>query len=194
MDKTSSPELINGNPSWLDQLRLPDNYTNTIGGVKLPTKPSFGKLNKHRFSRVHPDPSYQVPVLMVEDKDSGETYIAMHAVAGYLGKAAMPKLLRLAVDNAGVPKIIAQPIPDLSGRPNLWNVTCTQAIQLAEVEWVRIESDMNAQQYTIIKAANNLGDPQWPDQAMPELIQAVFLNNVISSPDHPFIKQLEGRV
>ena len=194
MDKTSSPELINGNPSWLDQLRLPDNYTNTIGGVKLPTKPSFGKLNKHRFSSGHPDPSYQVPVLMVEDKDSGETYIAMHAVAGYLGKAAMPKLLRLAVDNAGVPKIIAQPIPDLSGRPNLWNVTCTQAIQLAEVEWVRIESDMNAQQYTIIKAANNLGDPQWPDQAMPELIQAVFLNNVISSPDHPFIKQLEGRV
>ena len=118
----------------------------------------------------------------------------MHAVAGYLGKAAVPKLLRLAVDNAGVPKIIAQPIPDLSGRPNLWNVTCIQAIQLAEVEWVRIESDMNAQQYNIIKAANNLGDPQWPDQTMPELIQAVFLNNVISSPDHPYIKQLEGRV
>ena len=102
-------------PSWLDNLRLPDNYTNTIGGVKLPTKPSFGKLNKHRFSRVHPDPSYQVPVLIVEDKDSGETYIATHAVAGYLGKAAVPKLLRLAVDNAGVPKIIAQPIPELMG-------------------------------------------------------------------------------
>ena len=181
-------------PSWLDNLRLPDGYSNTIGGIKLPTKTIFGKLNRYRFSRVHPDPSYQVPVLIVEDKDSGETYIATRAVAGYLGKAAIPKLLRLAVDNAGVPKIIAQPIPDLSGRPNLWNVTCIQAIQIAEVEWIRIESDMNAQQYTIIKAANNLGDPQWPDQTMPELIQAVFLNNVISSPDHPYIKQLEGRV
>jgi hypothetical protein len=194
MNTAPSSELKNGNPSWLDQLRLPDNYTNTIGGVKLPTKPSFGKLNKHRFSRVHPDPSYQVPVLIVEDKDSSETYIATHAVAGYLGKAAIPKLLRLAVDNAGAPKIIAQPIPDLNNRTNLWNVTCIQAIQIAEVEWVRIESDMNAQQYTIIKAANNLGEPQWPDQTMSELIQAVFLNNVISSPDHPYVKHLEGRV
>ena len=194
MNTTTVPELKSDNPSWLDELRLPDNYANTLGGIKLPTKPSFGKLNKHRFSRVHPDSSYQVPVLIVEDKDSGETYIATHAVAGYLGKAAVPKLLRLAVDNAGVPKIIAQPIPEQSGRQNLWYVTCIQAIQIAETEWVRIESDMNAAQYTIIKAVNNLGDPKWPDQTMPELIQAVFLNNVISSPDHPYIKQLEGRV
>lgn len=181
-------------PSWLDELRLADNYTNTIGGIKLPTKPSFGKLNKHRFSRVHPDPSYQVPVLIVEDKDSGETYIATPNVAGYLGKNAMPKLLRLAVDNAAVPKIIAQPIPDLNGRPNLWNSTMILAIRLAEEEWVRIESDMPAQQYTVIKAANNLGDPKWPDRTMAELVQEVFQNNVISSPDHPYIKQLEGRV
>jgi hypothetical protein len=181
-------------PLWLDNLRLPDDYTNTIGGIKLPIKPSFAKLNKYRFSRVHPDKEYQVPVLIVEDKDGGETFIATYNVAGYLGKAAIPKMLRLAVDNSAVPRIIAQPIPDLSGRPNLWISTMIEAIQIAEKEWVRIESDMNAQQYTIIKAANNLGEPQWPDQTMPELIQAVFLNNVISSPDHPYIKQLEGRV
>jgi site-specific DNA-cytosine methylase len=28
MNTTPNPELKNGNPSWLDQLRLPDNYTN----------------------------------------------------------------------------------------------------------------------------------------------------------------------
>jgi hypothetical protein len=186
-------EKIN-EPSWLDNLRLPDNFTNTIGGIKLPTKPIFGKLNKHRFSRVHPGLNYQIPVLLVEDKDGGETFIASPIVAGHLGKSATPKVLRLAVDNAEVPRIIAQPILDSGSRTNLWNSSMMHAIQIAETGWVRIESDMSAQQYLIIKAAHDLGDPKWPEQPMSELIQEVFLNRVIDTLDHPYIKQLQGKV
>jgi hypothetical protein len=181
-------------PSWLKDAMLPPNFSNTIGGIKLPTRPSFGKLNKHRFSRVHPSDLYKFPALIVEDKDAGEEYIATYSMASHLGKNATPKLLRLAVDNYGVPKIIAEPIPDLAGRPNLWNVSMVQAVALAEKEWVRIESDMAAQQYRIIIAANELGDPEWPKQSMEELIAEVFTNKVISAEDHPYIKQLAGRI
>ena len=180
--------------SIIDQLKLPDNYSNTIGGIKLPTKPSFGKLNKHRFSRVHPGKEYQLAVLIVEDKDAGETYIATPSMAGYLGKHAIPKNIRLAVDNYLVPKLIAEPIPDINGRPNLWNTTMILAINKAETDWVRIESDMTAQQYSIIVAAGDLGEPQWPNSSMNDLIGEVFANKIIADPAHPYLRQLEGRV
>jgi len=36
--------------SQISSLRLPDNYSANVGGIKLPPKPVFGKLSKHRFS------------------------------------------------------------------------------------------------------------------------------------------------
>ena len=103
-------------------------------------------------------------------------------------------ILRLVVDNAGTPKIIAQPILDALTKATLWSVTMVEAIRLSETHWIRIESNMEAQQYTIIQAANNLGEPIWPAQTMAELVQTVFVGHIISSEDHPLISQLQGRI
>ena len=54
----------------LQSLRLPENFTNTIGGIRLPAKPTFGKLSKHRFSRVHPGDDYKVLIYLVDDRES----------------------------------------------------------------------------------------------------------------------------
>ena len=179
--------------SLLDQLRLPDVYTQTGGGFKLPAKTTFGKLNKHRFSRTHPDEAYKFPVLLVEDKDNRETYLASPIMAPYLGNNAKPCKLRLSVDNTGTPRLVAEPMIDPSGRPNLWNATYLEAIQRAEVDWVRIESDMNTGQYRIILASENLGEPEWPSRLMGEMVEEAFAGKIISDRDHPFIRQLEGR-
>ena len=179
--------------SLLDQLRLPDVYTQTGGGFKLPAKTTFGKLNKHRFSRTHPDEAYKFPVLLVEDKDNRETYLASPIMAPYLGNNAKPCKLRLSVDNTGTPRLVAEPMIDPSGRPNLWNATYLEAIQRAELDWVRIESDMNTGQYRIILASENLGDPEWPNRSMGEMVEEAFAGKIIRDRDHPFIRQLEGR-
>ena len=55
--------------SQISSLRLPDNYSANVGGIKLPPKPVFGKLSKHRFSRVHPGKDFQFPCLAVETKN-----------------------------------------------------------------------------------------------------------------------------
>jgi hypothetical protein len=41
---------------------------------------------------------------------------------------------------------------------------------------------------------DDLGEPQWPEQTMDELIQEVFGNNIIDSEDHPYIRQIQGRI
>lgn len=178
----------------IGSLRLPDNFNTVNAGIKLPTKAVFGKLSKHRFSRTHPGEEYRFPALLVDDKEGREVYLAVPALAAYLGGMAKSVILRLAVDSTGTPKIIAQPILDALTKSTLWSVTMVEAIRLSETQWVRIESNMDAQQYTLIQAASNLGEPAWPVQTMDELVQTVFLGRIINSEDHPLISQLQGRV
>lgn len=180
--------------SKISALRLPDNYTTHIGGETLPLKPVFGKFSKHRFARIHPGKDFMFPCLAVENKELGETYIVTPNMQAYLGTHAVPKVLRLSVDTTGLPKIIAQPIIDKSGRPNTWQTSLIHGIKNAEENWVRLEANMGAAQYNIIISKDDLGDPQWPEQTMDEIVQEVFNNNIISDENHPYIRQIQGRI
>lgn len=181
--------------SLLEALRLPDNFAQAPIGVRQPLRPTFGKLNKHRFSRVHPSPEYKYPTVLVADKDSmGEAYLAAPNLIQRLGSMAKPKILRLAVDNAGVPRLVAEPIAAPNDRQNLWNDSMIRAIYAGETDWVRVEPNTTAGQYEIIKAQGDLGEPQWPEQSMNELVLECFKDRIIQDPSHPLILQLEGRV
>jgi hypothetical protein len=180
--------------SLLEDLRVPDTYSTTVGGIKLPIKPTFGKLSRSRFSRTNSSEEYKALLFFFEDKNTGETYIVTPSMAPYLGSMVQAKILRLAVDNAAVPYLIAEPVIDPNGRPSLWNSSMVEAIRRSLKEWVRINSNQNAGQYEIIIAQDNLGEPKWPEQTMDELIREVFGNKIISSLDHPLIRQLQGRI
>jgi len=180
--------------SLLEALRLPDNFAQAPTGVRQPLRPTFGKLNKHRFSRVHPAPEYKYPTILVTDKDNmGETYLAAPNLIQRLGSMAKPKILRLAVDNAGVPRLVAEPIPAPNDRLNLWNDSMIRAIYAGETDWVRVEPNRAAGQYEHIFAKGNLGEPQWPEQSMNELVLECFKDRIIQDVNHPLIRQLEGR-
>ena len=179
--------------SLLSSLRLPDTYS-ASGGTTLPLKPTFGKMNKHRFCRVHPGAEFKFRCLLVDDKENSETYLAAPNMAGHLGSLATPKTIRVAVDNSGVPKLIAEPDVDLSGRRNLWQSSYKEAIKQAETDWVRVEANMQAGQYEITKSTNDLGDPKWPKQSIDELINDTFAGRIIDSPEHPYIRQIQGRI
>jgi len=179
--------------SLLSSLRLPDTYS-ASGGTTLPLKPTFGKMNKHRFCRVHPGAEFKFRCLLVDDKENSETYLAAPNMAGHLGSLATPKTIRVAVDNSGVPKLIAEPYVDPSGRRNLWQSSYKEAIKQAETDWVRVEANMQAGQYEITKSTNDLGDPRWPKQSIDELINDAFAGRIIDSPEHPYIRQIQGRI
>jgi hypothetical protein len=185
--------LTKSTASLLSSQRLPDTYS-ASGGTTLPLKLTFGKMNKHRFCRVHPGAEFKFRCLLVDDKENGETYLAAPNMAGHLGSLATAKTIRLAVDNSGVPKLIAEPDVDPSGRRNLWQSSYKEAIKQAETDWVRVEANMKAGQYEITKSTNDLGDPKWPDQSMEELINEAFSGRIIDSPDHPYSRQIQGRI
>jgi hypothetical protein len=179
--------------SLLSSLRLPDTYSMT-GGTTIPLKVTYGKLNKHRFSRVHPGNDYKFRCLLVDDKDGGDTYLAAPNMASLLSNLATPKTIRLTVDNAGTPKLIGEPDIDINARKNLWQTSLKDAIKRAESNWVRVQSNMNAGQYEIVESANDLGEPKWPKLTMEELVNDAFSGRIIDSPNHPYIRQIEGRI
>jgi len=193
VDKPEPTAATKSTSSILSSLRLPDTY-NVSGGVALPLKATYGKLNKHRFCRVHPSDEYKFRCLVVDDKDNGETYLAVPNMASQLGSLATPKTIRLAVDNAGTPKLIGEPDLDPSGRRNLWQSSYKDAIKQAENDWVRVQANMAAGQYEITPSMSDLGFPRWPKQSMDELINDAFAGRIIDSPDHPYIRQIQGRI
>lgn len=193
VDKPEPTVATKSTSSILSSLRLPDTY-NVSGGVALPLKATYGKLNKHRFCRVHPSDEYKFRCLVVDDKDNGETYLAVPNMASQLGSLATPKTIRLAVDNAGTPKLIGEPDLDPSGRRNLWQSSYKDAIKQAENDWVRVQANMAAGQYEITPSMSDLGFPRWPKQSMDELINDAFAGRIIDSPDHPYIRQIQGRI
>jgi hypothetical protein len=187
---STAEELV----SKISALRLPSNFSANAGGIKLPPKVIFGKFSKHRFARVHPGEEYKFPCLTVDDKDAGEIYIVAAEMQLYLGTNAIPKIIRLSVDSTGLPKLILQPISDPNSRQNIWHSSLNRGIEMAEKSWVRMEANMSHGQYDVIVSKDDLGDPQWPSQSMDELVQEVFGNKVIMAPDHPYVRQLEGRI
>ncbi len=193
VNKPEPTTVTKSTSSILSSLRLPDTYS-VSGGVALPLKATYGKLNKHRFCRVHPSDEYKFRCLVVDDKDNGETYLAAPNMASQLGSLATPKTIRLAVDNAGTPKLIGEPDLDPSGRRNLWQSSYKDAIKQAENDWVRVQANMAAGQYEITPSMSDLGFPRWPKQSMDELINDAFAGRIIDSPDHPYIRQIQGRI
>ena len=180
--------------SLLDALRLPNNFNEPAVGIKQPLKPTFGKLSKHRFSRVHPSEEFKYrAALVIDNEKTDEAYLALPSLCPLLGSLAKPKILRLAVDNAGTPRLIAEPIPGADGRINSWHESMIRAIQVAEDKWVRIESNPDASQYIVIVSRDHQGDPKWPEQTMDELVMECFRDRIIQSADHPLIRRLEGR-
>ena len=53
---------------------------------------------------------------------------------------------------------------------------------------------MSAGQYEIVESANDLGEPKWPKLTMEQLVNDAFSGRIIDSPNHPYIRQIEGRI
>jgi hypothetical protein len=67
-----------------------------------------------------------------------------------------------------------------------------EAAENAELEWTRIQANMNLGAYQIFAAEGNLEDPEWPELSMNELLDIAFKQKIIDRPDHLVLLQLRG--
>ena len=97
----------------------------------------------------------------------------------------------LAIDRQGDPFLWPIVLPDENRRLN-WHLSALEAAQNAELEWTRIQSNMNIKAYDIFTAEGNLKEPEWPELSLDELLKIAFKNKIINRLDHQVLLQLRG--
>ena len=180
------------------QFRAPNTLDGSGDGIRREfTQIRIGKPKKSSFFRSHADPTYRLPVNIIE-YDSGmmkEEFLVMPTVTEALVEEAKPQLLVLCVDKMGTPFLWLAPRQAEDGfqRTNLWNTSALEALKLSETKWVRMSANMAEGAYTIHTSSSDSA-PDWPDLRLNELIKLGFgEERVIRDMNHPVVKRLLGR-
>jgi hypothetical protein len=177
----------------LDALRLPSDVSAYAGTRELLTRVPVKKPSDMRdFIRIHPDPNMALPTAIFEDKDAGETFIVLPAMAAALvGNTKLVKL-QTAISRGGIVFLWPIPLPDQSGRSNDWNESQRIAAIEANKRWIRMQSDRTLGAYRVYSAEGEIPDPVWPDMTLSALLEIAFRGRLVDRPDHAVIRRIRG--
>jgi len=178
----------------LQSLRLPANYGATLGVKKLLTSVSVGKPKKSQFFRTHPSIEMTFPAMILENKESRESYLVMPEVAQGISELVRPVMLHAAIDRQNNVFLIPVPLPGENGARNPWHESLAQAVEHAKLKWIRIAANMHTGSYDVYEAEGELPDPEWPAHDIDVLIQVAFRGKIITNLDHPVVQSLLGRI
>ncbi len=181
------------NPPF-SSLRLSQNFGQALGVKKLITVVPVAKPSKDRFFRTHESPNWVYPTLILENKSTGETFIAAPEVASVIGDQALAVELYVAIDRQNNPFLIPIPLPGPNGVRNRWHESRLQAVEKAKSVWIRISSNKDLGGYDIFEATAKLPDPDWPGITLDELLEVAFRGRIITSVDHPIVQERLGKV
>jgi hypothetical protein len=145
--------------------------------------------------QVHPDADYCVDAYVLSHGNGIERNT--YWVAGVV-QPEIPNELRLVrlftyITKLGVVGLWPARIPtgdSNSGRA--WHQSALDAADAAKRFWIRMQGNPNLGAYEYTKALGDLGEPQWPDKSHRDLIEIAFRDHVITTTEHPVIKDLRG--
>ncbi len=178
----------------LNTLRLPANYGATLGVKKLLTNIPVTKPKKAQFFRVHAADDMTFNAMILEQKESRETYVVLPDVAQHLSELVRPVQIHAAIDRQNNVLLIPVPLPGEDGTRNPWHESLAQAVDLAKSKWLRISANMHTGGYDVFQAEASLPDPEWPEHTMDDLIQVAFRGKIITSLEHAVVQSLLGRI
>lgn len=173
-------------------LRLPTNYGESLGVKKMILRVPVKKPNKAEFFRIHSDPAFRFPGLILEMKEDNETFLLTPEMGDALPGLSRPVQIHTAVDRQGNVFLIPVPLPNEEGIRNPWHESLAQAVAMAENQWIRIVANKSVGGYDVLVAQASLPEPIWPDLGLEDLLKIAFRDRIISTPDHPVVQRLLG--
>jgi hypothetical protein len=172
-------------------LRLSPNFEAVAVKRKIVTVP-VRKPKRQEFVRVHADPQYRLETAVIDLATEGETYLVAPTLLEALADEVKLVRLHLAVSRGGGVFFWPVPLPGPDGRRNPWHEAAERAALEAASEWVRLKANRDAGTYDVDVAAAAIGEPEWPDLPMKELLRLAFGERMITSLDHPVVRRLRG--
>jgi len=97
--------------------------------------------------------------------------------------------LAFAVDTRG--RVGWWAVPSRSD--NEWHKSARSAMRRLMDEWGMLKSNQGGKSYMLEKPVDNLDDPKWPAGSYEDWYVKGLSDKVIDSPDHPVLRELQGR-
>ena len=192
--KTETPATIENTVNEISSLRLPSNYGDSLGVKKILSRVSVGRPAKSKFFRVHSDPKMIFETMLLEIKETNESYAVTPQAAQIIGELVKPVRLYAAIDRDNNPFLIPVTLPGESGKSNPWHESLLLGVIAAQNNWVRISANMGNGSYDIYQAQGVIPDPDWGNYTIDKLVEVGFQGRIIKDEDHPTVKLLLGAV
>jgi len=150
------------------------------------------------FFRVHPDPAYVLDTHILEHADGldRKTYLVVPELRAELApELRAVRLFTCITKRATVFLWPAKlPLEDASNSGRAWHQSALQAAEEAKRLWVKLVGNKELGAYEYVKARGDLGEPQWPDKTLQELIKLAFKDQLIDTLEHEVIRELNGDI
>jgi hypothetical protein len=179
-------------PFDLDRLRISQNFADAIGVKRALLTVPVRRPDRQWFIRTHPEESYRLPVLTLEDRDTSEIYLIEPSLGPSLVNETAAVQLFTAVNRQGVTFLWPIKLSQEKGRHNEWNESALAAAKLAMSRWVRVASNRSLGAYETFYAEGELDQPEWPGLSFKELLTIAFRNRFIDSIHHELLRRLRG--
>ena len=193
-ENTNAKNTVPSTEGGLESLRLSPNYGATLGVKKLLTKVPVGKPKRPQFFRSHPSDEMTFPAMILESKETRESFVVVLEVAQEISELVRAVMLQVAIDRQNNVFLIPVPLPGEDGTRNPWHQSLAQAVEHAKRKWIRIAANMHVGAYDVYEAEGELPEPEWPEHDIDELVKVAFRGNVIRDLDHAVIQQLLGKI
>jgi hypothetical protein len=175
----------------LKSLALSQDYTSMANVKKAIMKVPILKPTAQTWFQINPDPAWQITVSVIELKEDREHYIVAPAMREELINEWVPKLLTGIITKQGTIMFWPIRLPGQDGKIDTWNESALAIVREYSGRWIRVQSNRESGSYDVIEPISEFPAPEWP--ADPQaILKIAFRNRIISSADHPIVRQLRG--
>lgn len=193
--KTSAPE-VEADPFDLSKITVSSVTAEDLGVEKPILVIPVDKPSRQSFFRVHPDPAYRADVRIIKLEADREYYLVTNDIWPQI--PGETKYVRLVpyITREGAIGLWPLALHDelLGKRDTNWGITARKAAEYAETKWVRMQANMQLGRYDVV-TSDKIPDPVWPKITFKEILNKAFgPDRLITSLDHPVIRQLHGDV
>ncbi len=152
--------------------------------------------NKEWF-RIHPGQDYTLSASLYlresPESTTPEQWLVPKPLRSCFNeKALTPVVLRLVVTSVDTLFLWGVKQPRKGLRDN-YHRALEQIVASAETNWTMVEWNNVNRVYDFFSAPDDLGDPQFPDLTMQDLLRLGFNGRAIDHPEHPVVLEHQGR-
>lgn len=180
-------------PENLRQASLAD-----IGVEKVTLTVPARRPGRTEFFRVHPDKEYSVDWYVIERNDEldRETYWVSLDFRAELLDELRPVRIFTCINKRGTVFLWPAKLPTPENRlGRSWADSALEIAEYAKGTWVKMVGKRDLNAYEMFKARGDLGEPDWPDKSLSELLRIAFKGDrLIDSPNHPVLRELAGEL